>query len=162
MVHELAMAVALEAEPKAASFGKQPLLECMPTRSAMYWCLVSLAFCQVIITMSELGVPEALEAGPKSGQQLAQQLAVHREYLERVLAVAERIKLVSVTQPQPGSADHKLYHLTQLSAVLCESHPNSVKHMVGAGGTCCGTVLAACLAPATQDDHMTLIRFSIE
>jgi hypothetical protein len=79
-------------------------------------------------------VPEALEGGPKSGQQLAQQLGVHRDYLERMLAVSERIKLVSVTQPQPGNAEAKLYQLTQLSAVLCESHPNSVKHMVGARG----------------------------
>lgn len=85
---------------------------------------------QVIITVNELGVPEALEAGPKTGQQLAQQLGVHRDYLERVLAVAERLKLVSVT----GDDAAKLYHLTQLSAVLCQSHPNSVKHMVGLFG----------------------------
>jgi DNA-binding HxlR family transcriptional regulator len=75
-------------------------------------------------------VPEALEAGPKTGQQLAAQLKVHRDYLERVLAVAERLKFVGVTHPQPDNPEHKLYHLTQLSAVLCESHPNSVKHMV--------------------------------
>jgi hypothetical protein len=107
------------------------------------------ACCQVIITMSELGVPEALEAGPKSGQQLAQQLAVHREYLERVLAVAERIKLVSVTQPQPGcGCDGNLYQLTQLSAVLCESHPNSVKHMVGVT-----RMLARCLQLPWYQQH---------
>lgn len=86
---------------------------------------------QVIIAISELGVPEALEQGPRTGAQLAAQLKVHQEYLERVLRVAERMKFVSISYSEPANEDTKLYSLTQLSAVLCESHPNSVKHMVG-------------------------------
>eukprot|EP00775_Hariotina_reticulata_P006657 gene6657-6882_t len=89
---------------------------------------------QVIITVNELGVPEALEQGPKSGKQLAAELEVHQEYLERVLRVAERLKLICSVTPNSAQPSQKLYKLTQLSAVLCESHPNSVKHMVALFG----------------------------
>jgi hypothetical protein len=110
---------------------------------------------QAIITMTQLGIPDALEHGPKTSQQLATELKVHQPYLERLLRLCDRIGLVSITQPKQASAaagsngssgskgtreswsssrvhisEGQLYHLTQLSAVLCESHVNSVKHMV--------------------------------
>ena len=117
---------------------------------------------QAIITMTQLGIPDALEHGPKTSQQLATELKVHQPYLERLLRLCDRIGVVSITQPKAsptaaaaaagsngssGSSGSKgtreswsssrvhisegqLYHLTQLSAVLCESHVNSVKHMV--------------------------------
>lgn len=75
-----------------------------------------------------------MAAGPRTGQQLAAQLNVHQSYLERVLRVAERMKFVRVTYAQPGKGDSKQYHITQLSAVLCGDHVNSVKHMVGLFG----------------------------
>lgn len=117
---------------------------------------------QAIITVTQLGIPDALEHGPKTSQQLATELKLHQPYLERLLRLAERIGVVAVTQPKGptdalgtaaaaaaaskgskggggrvswGSSrvhinDGQLYHITQLSAVLCESHVNSVKHMV--------------------------------
>jgi hypothetical protein len=89
---------------------------------------------QVIIAINEIGVPEALEQGPKSGKQLATELDVHQEYLERVLRVADRLELICTMTPDGTQPHHKQYKLTQLSAVLCESHPNSVKHMVALFG----------------------------
>lgn len=106
--------------------------------------------------MAQLGIPDALEHGPKTSQQLAAELKLHQPYLERLLRLAERIGLVEIEQPKnrptpaaaaTGSNDGRsgrlswssssvhisegqLYHLTALSAVLCESHVNSVKHMV--------------------------------
>jgi hypothetical protein len=83
-----------------------------------------------------------------TGAQLATATGAHRDYLERVLRAAARMGVVSVTQPHgrarahgdahaaPGRFDlgGAAYGLTQLSAVLCESHPNSVKHMVALFG----------------------------
>lgn len=89
---------------------------------------------QVIITVSELGVPEALASGPKTGQQLAAELKLYQEYLERVLRVAERMKLIRTTYPDNSNRSIRQYHITQLSAVLCEDHVNSVKHMVSLFG----------------------------
>lgn len=88
---------------------------------------------QVIICFSELGVPEALAKGPKTGRQLAAELKVQQDYLERVLRVAERLKVVRATYID-RSRSVKQYHITQLSAVLCGGHVNSVKHMVGLFG----------------------------
>lgn len=76
-------------------------------------------------------MPEALASGPKSGHQLAAELNVHQDYLERILRLAERLKIVRVTD---HSNSIKQYHITQLSAVLCGDHVNSVKHMVALFG----------------------------
>lgn len=88
----------------------------------------------MIITLVELGVPDALEKGPKTGSQLAAELRVHQPYLERVLRVAGRMAVVAVSAPHAAHPNRRQYSLTQLSAVLCESHPNSVKHMVALFG----------------------------
>lgn len=98
-----------------------------------------------------------MEHGPKTSLQLATELKLHQPYLERLLRLSERIGLVEITSPKAAAASGssgssggssgsgrtshsssrvhineggQLYHLTQLSAVLCESHVNSVKHMV--------------------------------
>ncbi|KAF8068171.1 sfmM3 [Scenedesmus sp. PABB004] len=85
--------------------------------------------CQAIITLNELGVPEALQSGPKTAAQLAKAVGAHAPYLSRVLRLAERMKLVRV-DARPRSGGEPTYALTQLSAVLCGSHPNCLKHMV--------------------------------
>lgn len=154
---------------------------------------------QAVITLTQLGVPDALEHGPKTSEQLAAELKVNQPFLERLLRLSERMGLIDITDPpeavtveaavaaaaaaaaaadaaigadtttttavvaprgtrgssssgnkgrsswSSGSSNKgrtswssssvhisegQLYHLTQLSAVLCESHVNSVKHMV--------------------------------
>ena len=88
---------------------------------------------QVLFAINELGVPEALEQGPCSGAQLAAVCGCHQPYLERVLRLAARLQLVGVSEPPGATAGDpgaRMYSLTQLSAVLCSSHPNSVKAMV--------------------------------
>lgn len=87
-----------------------------------------------LITLSELGVPDELERGPQTGAALAAALGCHRDYLERVLRLCARLQLVAVSAPDPADPEARTYALTQLSAVLCESHVNSVKHMVGLFG----------------------------
>jgi hypothetical protein len=146
---------------------------------------------QVLISLTQLGVPDALRSGPKSGAQLAAEVGAHLPYLLRVLRAAERMGLLAAAKAartsadssrgsagaaaakggpdsgkgrvqlvlqdgsgssaassdSGGSADNQqaqaevvaeteeegadvLYELTQLSAVLCGDHPNSVRAMV--------------------------------
>jgi len=108
---------------------------------------------QILFTVNELSVPELLhESGPMTGAQLAAATGANREYLERVLRAAARMGLISMSHPAvktaaargakpaaaaagtkpPGRFDlgGAVYGLTQLSAVLCDAHPNSVKAMV--------------------------------
>lgn len=69
-----------------------------------------------------------------NGSELAVALDLHQGYMERVLRVAERLQLLKITEipnkSDPLGAPTRVYELTQLSAVLCEDHPNSVKYMV--------------------------------
>jgi hypothetical protein len=59
-------------------------------------------------------------------QQLASELKVHEPYLGRLLRFTARIGFLK-TSKKGGVLT---YDLNQLSAVLTEGHPNSVKHMV--------------------------------
>lgn len=90
--------------------------------------------------LAELGIPDLLKNAPMTGQELASGIKAHQEYLESLLRLAVRMGLVNVTETSPSSkldsmldsatAPQKTYHLTDISAALCEDHPNSVKYMV--------------------------------
>jgi hypothetical protein len=83
---------------------------------------------QAVITLAELSVPDQLLSGPKTVQQLASELKVHEPYLGRLLRLCARIGFLKTGKCKQSGV--LTYDLNQLSAVLTESHPNSVKHMV--------------------------------
>jgi hypothetical protein len=108
-------------------------LACRAHSALASLCIHAGTSLQVLFAINELGVPEALEQGPCSGAQLAAVCGCHQPYLERVLRLAARLQLVGVSEPPGATAGDpgaRMYSLTQLSAVLCSSHPNSVKAMV--------------------------------
>jgi hypothetical protein len=81
---------------------------------------------QAVITLAELEIPDQLRHGPKTAKQLACDLNLHQDYLARLLRLADRMGFISTTKKDGV----KHYELTSVSAVLCEDHVNSVKHLV--------------------------------
>ena len=102
---------------------------------SMNICSLKLDYCstlcnfhhmQAVITLAELEIPDQLRHGPKTAKQLAFDLNLHQDYLARLLRLADRMGFIA-TKTNNGV---KQYELTSISAVLCEDHVNSVKHLV--------------------------------
>lgn len=79
-----------------------------------------------MITLAELEIPDQLRHGPKTAKQLASDLGLNEGYLSRLLRMADRMGFIATTTKD----GMKHYELTSISAVLCEDHVNSVKHLV--------------------------------
>jgi hypothetical protein len=81
-----------------------------------------------IVTVARMGVPEQLEAGPKSVGEIARAIGADDQALYRVLRALARER---VFEERPN----RVFALTPLSRPLLRSAPNSVRNVVGMLGS---------------------------
>ncbi|KAL9645860.1 hypothetical protein ABK040_003590 [Willaertia magna] len=76
---------------------------------------------QITFTLTKLNIPDHLKNGPKTCKTLSNEINVPENELFRLLRAANALGLLSY------HCDTQTFHLTELSTLLTENHPKSLK-----------------------------------